>query len=76
MVGPDGPGFEVGGGLKADLLDFSVRVSCDVYILIAGELSGFVVGRPRRSTVWYQKADYIERGSCAAWRRPRDLAGR
>ena len=35
VVGPEGAGFEVGGGLKADLLDFSVRVSCDVYILIA-----------------------------------------
>ena len=76
MVGPEGPGFEVGGGLKADLLDFSVRESCGVYMLIAGRLSGFVVGRPRRSTVWYQKADYIERGGCVAWKRSRDLAGR
>lgn len=25
VVGPEGPGFEVEGGLKADLLDFSVR---------------------------------------------------
>jgi hypothetical protein len=76
VVGPEGPGFEVGGGLKADLLDFSVRESCGVYMLIAGRLSGFVVGRPRRSTVWYQKADYIERGGCVAWKRSRDLAGR
>lgn len=51
MVGPEGPGFEVGVGLKADLLDFSVRVSCNVYILIAGQFSGFVVGRPKRSMV-------------------------
>jgi len=27
VVGPEGPGFEFGGVLKADLLDFSVRVS-------------------------------------------------
>jgi hypothetical protein len=72
VVGPEGPGFEVCGGLKADLLDFSVRKSCGVYILIAGRLSGFVVGRPRRSTVWYQKADYIERRRCVAWIRTRD----
>jgi hypothetical protein len=55
VVGPEGPGFEVGGGLKADLLDFSVRESFDVYILIAGQLSEFVVGRPRRSTVWFRR---------------------
>ena len=76
MVGPEGPGFEVGGGLKADLLDFSVRESFDVYILIAGQLSGFVVGRPRRLTVWCQKADYIERGRFVAWAGPRDMTGR
>lgn len=50
MVGPEGPGFEVGGGLKADLLDFSVRVSCDVYMLIAGQFLGLMFGRPRRWT--------------------------
>jgi hypothetical protein len=74
VVGPDGPGFEVGGGLKVDLLDFSERVSCGVYMLIAGQLLVIVMARPRRSTVWYQKADYIERGRCVP--ATQDSAGR
>ena len=39
VVGPEGPGFDVGGGFKADLLDLSVRPSCGAYIVIAGYLS-------------------------------------
>ena len=39
VVGPEGPGFDVGGGFKADFLDLSVRPSCGAYILIAGHLS-------------------------------------
>jgi hypothetical protein len=63
VVGPEGPGLEVGGGLKADLLDFSVRLSCGVYIMIAGpgRLSGQDMVCPKRSTEWYQKAGHIER---------------
>lgn len=36
VVGPDGPGFEVAGGLKADLLDLSVRASDGAYMLVVG----------------------------------------
>lgn len=39
VVGPEGPGFDVGGGSKADFLDLSVRPSCGAYILIARHLS-------------------------------------
>lgn len=72
VVGPEGPGFEVGGGWKADLLDFSVRVSCGVYMLIAGQLSGLVwVVRGERQ--WYQRAGHIERGGVVR-ARPQDSA--
>jgi len=37
VVGPDGPGFEVAGGLKADLLDLSVRASDGAYMLVVGQ---------------------------------------
>jgi len=37
VVGPDGPGFEVAGGLKVDLLDLSVRASVGAYMLVVGQ---------------------------------------
>jgi hypothetical protein len=36
VVGPEGPGFEVAGGLKVDLLDLSVRASDGAYMLSVG----------------------------------------
>jgi hypothetical protein len=59
VVGPDGPGFEVGGGLRADLFDFSVRVSCGVYIMIAGDLSEQDMDCPKRATGWVHQARHI-----------------
>jgi hypothetical protein len=40
VVGPDGPGFEVAGGLKVDLLDLSVRASDGAYMLSVGGVVG------------------------------------
>jgi hypothetical protein len=36
VVGPEGPGFEVAGGLKVDLLDLSVRAVDGAYMLSVG----------------------------------------
>jgi len=52
VVGPDGPGFEVAGGLKADLLDLSVRAaSVCAYMLVVGQrVAREVVRIDRRCT--------------------------
>jgi hypothetical protein len=36
VVGPEGPGIEVAGGLKGNLLDLSVRASDGAYMLSVG----------------------------------------
>jgi hypothetical protein len=53
VVGPDGPGFEVAGGLKADLLDLSVRASDGAYMLVVGWWVARELGCPNRSAVYY-----------------------
>lgn len=58
MVGPDGPGFDVGGGLKGGLLDLTERTSCGAYIVsICGGMNWVVY----ESTAPSPKACYIEK---------------